>query len=173
MKKLTGVLVCGLFLSASVFLNGCLKSEIVGQRNDTEPEFETRDNIVLDWNQIRADAEEQFNDTSLYPLSDYIDLAFDEGKGQVLLIWSISNDATLEDALEYGASYVKGINDIATDQDFSLAKSSDTSYGGLFDKYNLQLQVFREADIMEESNYYINMFIPAGSNAAIEAQQKN
>ena len=59
----------------------CANSDIVGKDTDlkkeaNEPVFETQKNITLDWTQIRDDAEEQFNDKTLYPMSDYIDMAF-------------------------------------------------------------------------------------------------
>ena len=137
-----------------------------------EPVFETQKNITLDWTQIRDDAEEQFNDKTMYPMSDYIDMAFKESENKVLLIWSLSNDISDDEALAYGNEYIRAINDYAATQDFSIKKSSETSYGGLFDRYDLEVQLFRADDIMEDSKYIVNQVIKAGTNTNLELQNK-
>ena len=134
--------------------------------------FETQKNITLDWTQIRSDAEEQFNDKTLYPMSDYIDMAFKADENRVLLIWSLSNEISDDEALAYGTEYIKAVNDYAATQDFSIEKSSENSYGGLFDKYDLEVQLFREDDIMENSRYIVNQVIEAGTNTNLELQNK-
>lgn len=153
----------------------CANSDIVGKDTDlkkeaNEPVFETQKNITLDWTQIRDDAEEQFNDKTLYPMSDYIDMAFKTDENRVLLIWSLSNDISDDEALAYGNEYIRGINDYAATQDFSIKKSSEDSYGGFFDKYDLEIQLFRADDIMEPSKYIVNQIIKAGTNANLELQ---
>ena len=161
----------GISVVFALSMGACAKATIVGQ-NANQPIFETQDNITLDWMQIRSDAEEQFNDKNLYPKSDYIDMAFKDKENRVLLIWSLSDDITDEEALEYGNLFIKGINDIAAVQDFSISKSDESSYGGLFDKYDLEIQLFREDDIMESSRYIVNQVIKAGTNTNLELQNK-
>ena len=164
-------IIGGISIVFALSAGACAKSTIVG-RNVNRPVFETQVNIVLDWVQIREDAEEQFNDKNLYPKSDYIDMAFKEEENKLLLIWSLANDISDEEALEYGELYIKGVNDIAADQDFSIDKSSEDSYGGLFDRYDLEVQLFREGDIMESSRYIVNQVIKAGTNTNLELQNK-
>ena len=86
-KHIVGVLSIVFALSAGA----CANSDIVANKSVDldKPVFETQKNIVLDWSQIRSDAEEQFNDKTLYPMSDYIDMAFKENENKVLLIWSL------------------------------------------------------------------------------------
>ena len=155
----------------------CANSDIVVRDSSMnkevdEPVFETQKNITLDWTQIRSDAEEQFNDKTLYPMSDYIDMAFKADENRVLLIWSLSNEISDDEALAYGPEYIKAVNDYAATQDFSIEKSSENSYGGLFDKYDLEVQLFREDDIMENSRYIVNQVIEAGTNTNLELQNK-
>ena len=113
---------------------------------------------------------EQFNDKTLYPMSDYIDMAFKENENKVLLIWSLSDDISDDEALAYGNEYIRAINDYAATQDFSIKKSSETSYGGLFDKYDLEIQLFRADDIMEDSKYIVNQVIKAGTDTNLQLQ---
>lgn len=165
-------IIGGISILFALFMGACAKSTIVGQ-NANEPVFETQKNIVLDWAQIRSDAEEQFNDKTLYPKSDYIDIAFKEEENRVLLIWSLSDDISDEEAIAYGNEYIKAVNDCAADQDFSIRKSSADSYGGLFDKYDLEVQLFRADDIMEDSKYIVDQVIKAGTDTNLELKNKN
>ena len=169
-KHIVGVLSIVFALSAGA----CANSDIVANKSmdSDKPVFETRKNITLDWTQIRNDAEEQFNDKTLYPMSDYIDMAFKSDENKVLLIWSLSNDISDNEALEYGNEYIRAINDYAVTQDFSIEKSSEKSYGGLFKKYDLEIQLFREDDIMENSRYIVNQVIKAGTDTNLELQNK-
>lgn len=158
----------------AISAGACANSDIAVNRSvaSDKPVFETQKNIALDWTQIRDDAEEQFNDKTMYPMSDYIDMAFKESENKVLLIWSLSNDISDDEALAYGNEYIRAINDYAATQDFSIKKSSETSYGGLFDRYDLEVQLFRADDIMEDSKYIVNQVIKAGTNTNLELQNK-
>lgn len=49
-------------------------------------------------------------------------------------------------------------------QDFSIQSSNENYYGGLWDRYALELEIFRASDIMEPDNYYVNQAMDAGSN---------
>lgn len=167
-KHIVGVLSIVFALSAGA----CANSDIVTNKSmdSDKPVFETQKNIVLDWSQIRSDAEEQFNDKTLYPMSDYIDMAFKENENKVLLTWSLSDDISDDEALAYGNEYIRAINDYAATQDFSIKKSSETSYGGLFDKYDLEIQLFRADDITEDSKYIVNQVIKAGTDTNLQLQ---
>ena len=167
-KHIVGVLSIVFALSAGA----CANSDIVANKSmdSDKPVFETQKNIVLDWSQIRSDAEEQFNDKTLYPMSDYIDMAFKENENKVLLIWSLSDEISDDEALAYGNEYIRAINDYAATQDFSIEKSSETSYGGLFGEYDLEIQLFRADDIMEDSKYIVNQVIKAGTDTNLQLQ---
>ena len=99
-------------------------------------------------------------------------MAFKADENRVLLIWSLSNEISDDEALAYGTEYIKAVNDYAATQDFSIEKSSENSYGGLFDKYDLEVQLFREDDIMENSRYIVNQVFEAGTNTNLELQNK-
>lgn len=172
-RHIIGVVSILFALSAGACANSDIVSkEDMVKKEVNQPVFETQKNITLDWNQIRDDAEEQFNDKTLYPMSDYIDMAFKSDENKVLLIWSLSNDISDDEALVYGNEYIRAINDYAATQDFSIRKSSEDSYGGFFDKYDLEIQLFRADDIMEPSKYIVNQVINAGTNTNLELQNK-
>ena len=61
-------------------------------------------------------------------------------------------------------------NDIVATQDFSIAKSSENYYGGLWDRYTLQLEIFKEEDLLFPEKYYVNQEIDPGANAPVLPQ---
>ena len=79
----------------------------------------------------------------------------------------IKNEATEEDGVRYANELIRAFNDACADQDFSIARSSEESYGGLYQKYAVNIQVFREEDILAPELYLVSMTIPAGSNEAV------
>ena len=62
MKKLLIMMVACMAL-----LSGCTESTIVKPTSETvvgDPNFETQENVEIDWTQVSTDAEDMFKDTS-------------------------------------------------------------------------------------------------------------
>lgn len=116
----------------------------------------------MDWEQVIEGTEEILNSND-YPLGVYLDYAVDEDNKSIILVWPLTQEATIEDAILYGQAYIKAFNDSAQMQNFEIALSDENNYGGLWNLYNLKLQVYREVDIVHEMDYYINQEIPAGT----------
>ncbi len=128
------------------------------------PVTATMENITIDWDQVRDDIEEVMNDNPDFPHGKYVDFAVYEDRKIIRLIWPLDDEITQIESLDYGKALIKNFNDVVAMQDFSIAKSSDTSYGGLWDRYNLELELYNEIDIMEPDLYYVNQYMEAGSN---------
>jgi hypothetical protein len=122
------------------------------------------ENVQIDWDQVRDDLEEQLNDNPDYPHGRYVDFAVYPEQNTIRLIWPLDEEIGQLEALDYGTDFIKIFNDIVATQDFSLAKSSETSYGGLWDKYKLELEIFKESDMMDPDLYYVNQYMEPGSN---------
>ena len=106
-----------------------------------------------------------------YPeISSYTDFEVIEDKKTIRLIWPLKNTATQLDAMNNGAGYIKMFNDVVATQDFSIAKSSEHYYGGLWDKYTLQLEIFKEEDLLFPQKYYVNQEMDPGSNDPVLPQ---
>ena len=126
------------------------------------------DDIKLNFDEAQSSCEDLLKDNaSDYPLSKYIDTVVDENTKTVMLIWPLDNSATEEDGVRYANELIRAFNDACAEQDFSIAASSEESYGGLYQKYAVNIQVFREADILKPDKYLVSMTIPAGSNHAV------
>lgn len=132
--------------------------------NEEGPDQKTQKNITLDFDEAQASCEEALED---YELGSYIDTYVDEEKKVVNLIWPLHKEATEADGVEYADAFVRAFNDACYEQDFSIALSGKDSYGGLYQTYAVNVQVFREEDILKPENYLVSMTIPAGSHEKI------
>ena len=166
MIRLKKAVIITVFIAGAAFVAaGCTEPEIVTPQSvGAEPDFQTKENIEIDWEQVQEDCQAALSKED-YPKGDYIDIDVERLDQNVIrLIWVLSNDATQVEALNYGPDYIKAFNDAAAVQDFSIKKSADGYYGGLWDKYTLELEIFTEGDIMKPENYYVNQIIDPGKN---------
>lgn len=131
------------------------------------PDAVIHDDIKLDFDEAQSSCEELIQDADEYPLSSYIDTVVDEDSKTITLIWPLKNEATEEDGVRYANELIRAFNDACADQDFSIARSTEESYGGLYQKYAVNIQVFREKDILAPELYLVSMTIPAGTNEAV------
>lgn len=166
----TAVLVTAVSLAAAV--GGCgmakrdqsvIESVAQSSADAVGPDLETHTGIVIDFDEAQDSCEELIEDEDIYTLSSYIDTAVDEDTKTVMLIWPLDNSATEEDGVVYANEIVRAFNDACQEQDFSIALSSEDYYGGLYETYAVNVQVFREQDILSPENYFVSMTIPAGS----------
>ena len=167
-KSIRYMLTIGLVMGMSVLLTACGERKIVAPENE-QPYTEITEGIQIDWDQVNYDFTYAIDEA--YPeISSYIDFEVIEDKKTIRLIWPLQNTATQLDAINNGAGYIKMFNDIVATQDFSIAKSSENYYGGLWDRYTLQLEIFKEGDLLFPEKYYVNQEIDPGSNAPVLPQ---
>lgn len=134
---------------------------------ESAPDAVIHDDIKLDFDEAQSSCEELIQDADEHPLSSYIDTVVDEDSKTITLIWPLKNEATEEDGVRYANELIRAFNDACADQDFSIARSTEESYGGLYQKYAVNIQVFREKDILAPELYLVSMTIPAGTNEAV------
>ena len=167
-KSIRYMLTIGLVMGMSALLAACGERKIVAPENE-QPYTEITEGIQIDWDQVNYDFTYAIDEA--YPeISSYIDFEVIEDKKTIRLIWPLQNTATQLDAINNGAGYIKMFNDIVATQDFSIAKSSENYYGGLWDRYTLQLEIFKEEDLLFPEKYYVNQEIDPGSNAPVLPQ---
>ena len=167
-KSIRYMLTIGLVMGMSALLAACGERKIVAPENE-QPYTEITEGIQIDWDQVNYDFTYAIDEA--YPeISSYIDFEVIEDKKTIRLIWPLKNTATQLDAINNGVGYIKMFNDIVATQDFSIAKSSENYYGGLWDRYTLQLEIFKEEDLLFPEKYYVNQEIDPGSNAPVLPQ---
>ena len=167
----TAVLIC---LAAAAGLGACgkkgdLKESVAASVAAEEtPDTQIHEGIKLDFDEAQAAAEELVDDyADEYPLNDYIDTYVDEERKIVNLIWPLKNEATEKDGVRYGILLIKLFNDACALQDFSIRMSEENYYGGLYEDYSINIQVFRGNDILKPENYLVSMIIPAGAREKV------
>jgi len=160
-----------MILAASIvaMTAGCVKREIVVNSVQSVPDMEIKEGIEIDWEQVMDDCEAALNHED-YPEGQYLDFAVDEENNVTKIIWPLKPGVSPETCVEYAQAYAKTFNDVIATQDFGYALSTEDSYGGYWDKHDMDVQVYDESDIMEPRDYYVNQIISAGSNDPIHLQ---
>ncbi|MBQ5660057.1 MAG: hypothetical protein IIV18_01815 [Lachnospiraceae bacterium] len=140
------------------------------------------DPYVFDWEQVSGDAVDMFVDEDYYPLG--VDMSYEEDleAKSIKLMWVLKNEATDGDALEYAVELVQQFNNIMATQKDGVAFSTVDTFGGIWDFFNLTVQVSKEdGTMMIDKTYKIGEKIdlplpefggdgPSGPQAATEAQ---
>ncbi|MDO4939083.1 MAG: hypothetical protein Q4E54_03880 [Lachnospiraceae bacterium] len=164
LKKI-GIILFAAALSLSA--TGCVEREIV-QENKVEniPDVTIKTDIEINWDQVMDDCEALL-DPEEYPYGCYLDFAVHDDTNTTEIIWPLKSDCPVKEMPKYGEAFAKAFNDAISIQDFSVAQSSDDSYGGYWENHDMDVQVYYEKDIMEPKKYWVNQIIPAGSNDPI------
>ena len=162
MKKLLIMMVACMAL-----LSGCTESTIVKPTSETvvgDPNFETQENVEIDWTQVSTDAEDMFKDTSTYEYGRDFHFYMEPNKKQIMLIWVVADDLPDDQIGTYAEDLIKGFNDIVHTQDFSIEMSGEDSYGGLGKQYALSYSIVPESDQDNEDAWFISGSYEAGAD---------
>ena len=132
------------------------------------PDTQIHEGLKLDFDEAQWVTEELVDDyADEYPLNDYVDTYVDEERKIVNLIWPLKDEADERDGVRYGILLIKLFNDACAQQDFSIRMSEENYYGGLYEDYSINLQVFRGKDILSPEKYLVSMIIPAGAREKV------
>ena len=137
MKLLKRMAVLSLVVLA---LGGCTKSSIstdapVSGSEEVDPaKMETDDDETLPRDQNFL-VEDQ---------SVKMEFTYDESALNIGLTWTVKNDTTNDDAMEYAVTMVKQFNDIIAAQSMDLENSSTDSFGTLWNQFSLDVKVVTE-----------------------------
>lgn len=156
---------------SALLLTGCTKSNILSSSGPAEPVFETQQGIVLDWTQIGNDMDEEFVNNDQYPMAVSVNYSLDPKKKSLDLTLMVKDGTTPEEAVEFANAAVRYLNDEVATQDFSYERSSETSYGGFFKEYDLNLIVMPDNTMTQQKYWLVDMKIPKGSDKTIEAKE--
>lgn len=152
---------------SAMLLTGCTQSHILAGGGPAEPVFETQQGIVLDWTQIGNDMDEEFVDNQEYPMALSVNYSMDPKEKSLDLTLIVKEGTTPEEAVTFANAAVRYLNDVAADQDFSIERSSDTSYGGYFKDNDLHLIVMPDYTMNKNQYWLVDMDIPKGSDEKI------
>ena len=100
-------------------------------------EDETVETTMYDWEQAQSECDGLFNDTTAFPQSVKMEFTYDESALNIGLTWTVKNDTTNDDAMDYAVTMVKQFNDIIAAQSMDLENSSADSFGTLWNQFSL------------------------------------
>ena len=156
-----------MMVACMALLSGCTESTIVKPTSETvvgDPNFETQENVEIDWSQVSTDAEDMFKDTSTYEYGRDFHFYMEPNKKQIMLIWVVADDLPDDQIGTYAEDLIKGFNDIVHTQDFSIEMSGEDSYGGLWKQYALSYSIVPESDQDNEDAWFISGSYEAGAD---------
>ena len=144
MKKLLLLTVC----AGALVFGGCTKSTIVSPQEYTlaaNPDFEEKENVEIEWQQVSDDAKELFLDKEEYPYSRDLVILLEPTEKQLQLLWVVADDFPAEELDHYAEDLVKEFNNIVASQDFTIERAGVDSYGGLWKEYGLSVGIIPES----------------------------
>ena len=172
MRKILVLLACAAVLS------GCAPKSNIVSPDSTEgtvagqPDFDAKDDVEIDWEQAKVDAEDIFTDTKEYPYSVDFHLLLQPEQKEIMLVWVVKDDLPCNQIAKYSEALVKGFNDMVATQDFSIERSSDTSYGGLWKTYGLSYGLAPESTQDDEDTWFISGSYPAGTDFKLPSAEE-
>ncbi|HBG12986.1 MAG TPA: hypothetical protein DDX68_17205 [Clostridium sp.] len=164
MMRNKALMICAMSV---LLLTGCTEKHILNSTGPAEPVFETQQGIVLDWDQISNDMDDEFVNNEEYPMALSVNYSVDQKNKKIDLTLIVKDGTTPDEAVVFANAAVRYIGDEAAMQDFSFEKSSDTSYGGFFKDYDLHVIVMPDYRMKEEQYWLVDMDIPKGSDEKI------
>ncbi|MCD7800004.1 MAG: hypothetical protein LUG94_02195 [Ruminococcus sp.] len=108
-------------------------------------------------------------DEDTYPFADEIYINVSDEKKLVDYTVIVANDTTSEEAVQYASDLITMFNDVASNSDDSITKSSDGNYGSLFDEYDVLMTIATEESVLNEKDWLVCQTIKAGEHTPIEA----
>lgn len=153
-----------------VLLSGCTQSNIVQPDSETkiaDPNFEVQDDIEIDWTQVSTDADSVFEDESTYPYSRGFHFLLEPQKKDIMLVWVVSDDFPFNEIRNYTEELIKGFNDLVATQDFSIERSGENFYGGLWKEYGISFGIAPESTQDDEETWFVSGNFLAGEEFVI------
>ena len=110
MRKILVLLACAAVLS------GCAPKSNIVSPDSTEGTVAgqpVKDDVEIDWEQAKVDAEDMFTDVNEYPYSVDFHLLLQPEQKEIMLVWVVKDDLPSSEIAKYSEELIKGFNDSA------------------------------------------------------------
>lgn len=162
MKK--KAILAALMLSVAAFATGCVP-EGDSTTIQVNPDFQEKQNIQLDFNQLHNDAIEgmqSIEDGEPFVFISDMDISGDNDSKTITVRAKAVEGATSEDCENFAAALLTQINDAAVSQNSSYEASSTSSFGTLYNDYAIDLAVSDE-----NGGFIYTLNVPAGEDIGL------
>ena len=153
---------CMLLLLCVCLLSGCTKSNIVPDGSDEQYEDAPQPVGGIVWEQLWEDFDAIYADPNDYPFVETVNGGVYPGEGYVRFFLLLNTTISEEEAAEFAETAIKGFNDLISEQNGNYAPSSDESYGGFVEQYNIYVMVGPDDTKVDKSTWILEDTIPAG-----------
>lgn len=163
MKK--KAILAALMLSVAAFATGCVP-EGDATTVQVNPDFQDKQNIQLDFNQLYNDAIDgiqSIEDGEPFVFISDLDISGNSDTKTITIRAKAVEGVSEEDCRNFAAVLLTQINDAAVNQDNSIEASSATSFGSLFNNYTIDMAVENEAD----GGFIYTLNVPAGEDIGL------
>ena len=149
-KKLFAALLCGVLLLSA----GCTKSNILKPEPSSlsAPDFTPVDKVDIDWDQVSENVMSYYEDIE-YPGLLTFNFAHKDEEKKIIAQLFVDESVSAGRAADYASDLIKYIND-------SVAE------------YSFTVQVIPELSQDDESDWLVNMTVPAGEHTPIVGLEK-
>lgn len=162
MKK--KAILAALMLSVAAFATGCVP-EGDSTTIQVNPDFQEKQNIQLDFNQLHNDAIEgmqSIEDGEPFVFISDMDISGDNDSKTITVRAKAVEGATSEDCENFAAALLTQINDAAVSQNPNYEASSTSSFGTLYNDYAIDLAVSDE-----NGGFIYTLNVPAGEDIGL------
>lgn len=151
-------------------LCGCTKRNIVpdGSQNQYGDLPQPEGGIV--WEQLWEDFDEVYTDLDIYPFAETVNANVNGDEKKLNFYLLLNTTISPEEAEQYATTVIKGFNDLIAEQNTSYAHSSENSYGGFVEQYEVYVMVGEDSTKDDESTWILEDTIPAGEYRPVTAQ---
>ena len=161
MKKIFKTLILAAVAVMAMGLTGCVKETAV---SGIAPDMTPKENVQFDFVQLHNDTLEAFGDESENPYRYITDLYIsgDNDTKTIDIKATCFPGTGLPEAEQFATAVIRRVNDCAHIQSSYYALSNQESFGGLWSKFTLNLQIIPEGSEDDPSKYLINVSIAPG-----------
>ncbi len=151
-----------LIIAASMcLLCGCTKSTIIAERQDTS-DLPQPDAQGIVWEQLWEDLRDTFEDEDVYPFVETVNGGLFPEDKELRFFLLLNTEISAEEAADFATEFLKGFNDLISEQNSQYAPSSEESYGGYVSQYDVYVMVSEDGVKSEKSAWILEDTIPAG-----------
>lgn len=154
-------------IAAMCLLCGCTKSTIISGDQDTS-DLPQPDVQGIVWEQLWTDLADVFEDPDVYPFVETVNGGFNPEEKELRFFLLLNTDLPAEDAADFATEFLKGFNDLISEQNSKYAPSSEDSYGGYVSQYDVYVMVSEDGAKGDKAEWILEDTITAGEYRPVD-----
>jgi len=158
-----------IIVASMCLLCGCTKSTIISGGQDMA-DLPQPDAQGIVWEQLWEDLADTFEDEDVYPFVETVNGGLFPEENELRFFLLLNTDITAEEAAEFATEFLKGFNDLISEQNNKYALSSEDSYGGYVSMYDVYVMVSEDGAKGDKSAWILEDQIAAGEYRPVDPE---